>query len=60
VRFTLPARLLELGEDWARAWLEAEVAYQEAEAGAHVKAMGWTVMGKVAAQNVSPYRRASA
>jgi hypothetical protein len=24
VRFTLPARLLELGEDWARAWLEAE------------------------------------
>jgi hypothetical protein len=58
VRFTLPTALLELGEDEARAWLEAEVERQEAEARADVKAKGWSVMGKVAAQNVSPYRRA--
>ncbi len=58
IRFTLPTALIELGEEWARAWLEAEVARQEAEARAHVKAMGWRVPGKVAAQNVSPYERA--
>lgn len=58
VRFTLPARLLELDEDWARAWLEAEVARQEAEARAEVKAKGWRVPGPIAVQRVSPYKRA--
>lgn len=59
VRFTLPTALLELGEDWARAWLEAEVARQEAEARALVRARGWSVAGKIAVQHVSPYKRAT-
>jgi len=55
---TLPACLRELGADRARAMLEAEVERQLAEARAHRKAQGWSVMGAVAARAVSPYREA--
>ena len=53
---TLPACLRALGEETAYALLEAELARQLAEARAKVKRNGWTVMGRVKAQNVSPYR----
>ena len=52
----MPECLAELGEAAAHALIEAEVERQQAEARAHVKEMGWSVGGRIAAQNVSPYR----
>ena len=46
----------ELGDDAARKLLEDELARQLAEARAYVKNKGWSVMGRIQAQNVSPYR----
>jgi hypothetical protein len=55
----LPRWLAELGEGRAHAVLQAEVDRQELEARAFVKSMGWTVIGKVAVQSLSPYRKAT-
>ena len=56
VQLTMPACLRQLGEDAARKLLEAELVRQLAEARAYVKSNGWSVMGRIQAQNVSPYR----
>ncbi|MFK7991031.1 MAG: transposase [Sandaracinaceae bacterium] len=58
-KLVLPACLLELGLETARALVRAEVAHQLAAAKAHVKAEGFRVLGPVAARNVSPYREAT-
>ena len=56
---TLPPRMLaELGEEVSRRRIAAEVKRQVAEAHADIKARGYRVLGRVAARNVSPYKRA--
>ncbi len=55
----MPECLATLGEATAREMIAAEVERQQAEARAYVKEMGWSVGGRVAAQNVSPYRCAT-
>jgi REP element-mobilizing transposase RayT len=56
IQLTWPACLREMGEEKARALVEAELDRQEREARAFVKANGWSVMGRVGCMNVSPYR----
>ena len=57
---TLPASLLDAyGEDGARERIEVELARFVADARADIKNKGWTVLGPVAARNVSPFRRAT-
>ena len=58
IQLTWPACLREMGEEKARALVAAELERQELEARAFAKANGWSVMGRVACMNVSPYRRA--
>ena len=55
----MPECLAARGEATAREMIAAEVERQQAEARAYVKEMGWSVGGRVAAQNVSPYRCAT-
>jgi putative transposase len=59
IALTMPACLLALGVETATAMLQAEVERQQAAAQAYVKAQGWNVGGRIAAQNVSPYRAAT-
>jgi len=59
VSITLPACLLELGEDEARALIAKSVRSQVAEARAEIKRKHFRVLGPVAARNVSPSRRAT-
>lgn len=58
IQLTMPECLRELGEATARELIAAEVERQQAEARAYVKEKGWKVGGRIAAQNVSPYRAA--
>lgn len=60
VSVTLPASLLEAyGEDETREQIETQLARFVADARADIKKKGWTVLGPVAARNVSPFRRAT-
>ena len=52
----LPACLRDMPLEQAHAILQSEVDRQEAEARAFVKDQGWSVMGRVAVQSVSPYK----
>ena len=52
VKLTMPAWLQDVDEEAAYAELERQLA----EARAKVKKNGWTGMGRIQAQNVSPYR----
>jgi REP element-mobilizing transposase RayT len=56
IQLTWPACLREIGEDRARELVRAELERREIEARAFVKLNGWSVMGRVACMNVSPYR----
>ena len=59
LRITWPPCLLELGEDEARRLVADEVARQLEEAHAEIRAKRWSVLGPVAAANVSPFKRAT-
>ncbi|MFK7990114.1 MAG: transposase [Sandaracinaceae bacterium] len=59
LKLVLPACLLELGLETARALVQAELEHQLEKARGAVKAEGWRVLGPVAARNVSPYAEAT-